>query len=270
MTSLTLSSSLRRRQFSLILLLGLWPIRLSFGWAPVYNHHRYQFHRTRMLLSRLSTRAGATIRWPKSVSRRSHDHIRLFGTKAGVSGNPPGTIAIYNEQTTLPNIDQEALKGTIHRISKLLGYDTYDVTLVLVEDDEMQATNLESRGIDKPTDILSFPFHEHIKPGVLKDPEFDIPDYYTLGDMVVDIPYVLRRCQEDKEAFDSPSLSDDEYEERGVSGAMATVFDTEYRIHMLLVHGMLHLVGHDHEEDDEYELMVTREEEIMKELGLVK
>ncbi len=39
---------------------------------------------------------------------------------------------------------------------------------------------------------------------------------------------------------------------------------------MLLVHGMLHLVGHDHEEDDEYEEMVQREEEILKELGMLK
>ena len=38
---------------------------------------------------------------------------------------------------------------------------------------------------------------------------------------------------------------------------------------MLLVHGMLHLVGHDHEEDDEYELMVSKEEEILKELGML-
>jgi hypothetical protein len=43
-------------------------------------------------------------------------------------------------------------------------------------------------------------------------------------------------------------------------GVMATVYDPEQRIHMLLVHGMLHLVGHDHEEDDEYELMVTEED----------
>ena len=233
-----------------------------------------------MLRTRLSTRVARSLLGSRASNHFSYSLIRvpsvtqqtrLFGTKAGVPGNPPGTISIYNEQTTLPDIDQEALKGTVHRISQLLGYETYDVTLLLVEDEEMRATNLESRGIDKPTDILSFPFHEHDTPGVLKEPEFDIPDYYHLGDMVVDIPYVMRRCQEDQEELENSSSSDDEDEvERGVSGAMATVFDTEYRVHMLLVHGMLHLVGHDHEEDEEYELMVTREEEILKELGLIK
>lgn len=227
-----------------------------------------------MLMTRLSSRVARSLLGSRASNRSSYSRVRdtrLFGTKAGVPGNPPGTISIYNEQTTLPDIDQEALKGTVHRISQLLGYETYDVTLLLVEDEEMRATNLESRGIDKPTDILSFPFHEHDTPGVLKEPEFDIPDYYHLGDMVVDIPYVMRRCQEDQEELEKSSSSDDEDEvERGVSGAMATVFDTEYRVHMLLVHGMLHLVGHDHEEDEEYELMVTREEEILKELGLIK
>jgi rRNA maturation RNase YbeY len=196
---------------------------------------------------------------------------RLFGTKRGVArGNSPlGTVAIYNDQTALPNIDEEALQATIRKISYILGYETYDVTLLLVDDEEMRETNLESRGVDAPTDILSFPFLQAMEPGLLELPEFDVPDYYTLGDMMVDVPYVIRRCQEDME-----DVSDnEEYEEdddRGVSGAMAKVSDPEKRIHMLLVHGMLHLVGHDHEDDDEYEQMVQREEEILKELEMIE
>ena len=94
------------------------------------------------------------------------------------------------------------------------------------------------------------------------------------GDLIVDVPYVIRRCQEDQAALEDKSESDDEEEEdeegeeRGVSGAMANVFDAETRINMLLVHGLLHLVGHDHEEDDEYKVMVAKEEEILRELGI--
>ena len=197
---------------------------------------------------------------------------RLFGTRRGASPNPPlGTIGIYNDQKALPNIDEEALRDTVQKISKILGYETYDVTLLLVDDEEMQETNLESRGVDAPTDILSFPFLEAVEPGLLEEPEFDVPDYYTLGDMMIDVPYVIRRCQEDMEDEDVEESPDsDEEDDRGVSGAMAKVSDPEKRIHMLLVHGMLHLVGHDHEEDDEYEEMVQREEEILKELGILK
>lgn len=195
-----------------------------------------------------------------SVTRQSCS--RLFGSKRGVPGNPLGTISIYNEQTDLPNIDENALHETVQKISKILGYETYDLTLILVDDEEMIETNLESRGINAPTDILSFPFLEAERPGLLCEPEFDIPDYYTLGDIVVDVPYVMRRCKEDEED------AEEDDGDRGVSGAMATVYDPEKRIHMLLVHGMLHLVGHDHEEDDEYELMVKEEEEVLKQLRL--
>lgn len=217
---------------------------------------------------------------------------RLMGTQRGIPGNPPGTVTVYNDQTSLDDIDEEALVETVRRISRLLGYETYDVTLLLVDDEEMRETNLETRGVDRPTDILSFPFHFAQKPGLLQEPEFDIPDYYTLGDMMVCVPYVQRRCQEDLEDSteaiadheddDSVDDNDDDGEmneqeeeeeegvdgcDRGVSGAMANIRDPEQRIRMLLVHGMLHLVGYDHEEDEEYEEMVEREEAILREMG---
>ena len=86
----------------------------------------------------------------------------------------------------------------------------------------------------------------------------------------------MRRCREDQEEAnddngdDNSGISSDEEEdlERGVSGAMANVFDPELRIRMLLVHGMLHLVGYDHETDEDYELMVSREEDILRQLGM--
>lgn len=196
-----------------------------------------------------------------------------------------GTVSVYNEQEALKEIDEAAIRKTVQRISNKLGYDTYDVTLLLVDDEEMRETNLESRGIDSPTDILSFPFHCHKKAGLLEEPEFDIPDYYTLGDMVICVPYVIRRCQEDllqkqstggsSEENKNNNNNDGEYdddsdlveEDRGVSGAMADVNDPEKRIRMLLVHGMLHLVGYDHIEDEDYKEMVAREEALLRDLG---
>ena len=210
-------------------------------------------------------------------SRLYHPRIslsRLLGTKAGIPGNPPGEIIIESVQDVLPKIDIERLRSTVYQIRDLMGYPTYDVTLYLVEDQLMQETNRDTRGMDQPTDILSFQFHRHTKAGVLQDPEFDIPDFYTLGEMLIDVPYVMRRCQEDQDWTNNNSAdsTEDEYddeEDRGVSGAMATIYDPEERINMLLVHGMLHLVGHDHEEDDEFELMVSKEEEILGKLGML-
>jgi ssRNA-specific RNase YbeY (16S rRNA maturation enzyme) len=196
---------------------------------------------------------------------------RLFGSKAGIAGNPPGTIYVHNDQISLPGINIDRIYETVSKIRQEIGYETYDMTLILLDDEDMQETNLETRGIDAPTDILSFPFHQAIKPGLLEKPEFDVPDYYNLGDCLVDIPYVQRRCAEDMEYNEGNGEIDSigKEDERGVSGAMSHVYDAEDRINMLLVHGMLHLVGYDHESDDEFEEMVQREEEVLEAIGLV-
>lgn len=210
----------------------------------------------------LRRQSTTLVPWRATVS------ARLLGTKAASNGSSLGEIYVEDDQEIL-KLDTKRLEDTVARIRKILGYETHSVSLLLVDDDTMKEVNQETRGVDAPTDILSFPMLEAIKPGLLEQPEFDIPDYYNLGDMLVDIPYVMRRCQEDEEekrlVLDIDA--DEKNIDRGVSGAMATVFDPEMRVHMLLVHGMLHLVGHDHEEEDEYELMVSEEEKLLELLG---
>jgi ssRNA-specific RNase YbeY (16S rRNA maturation enzyme) len=221
---------------------------------------------------------------------------RMFGSKRGVEGNPPGKIEIYNEQNTLPNLDLSDLEHTISSIREIIGYPTYDVSLILNEDDDMREINLETRGIDRPTDILSFQFQDNVhEPGNLAEPDFDIPEYYNLGDMIIDVPYVLRRIDEDRRYNEGTSNDDSKYDEdneedgddnevedddqndyedfvgdddRGVSGIMSKLYDPQERIQLLLVHGMLHLVGYDHIDDEDYELMVEREEEVIRSLQI--
>jgi hypothetical protein len=53
-------------------------------------------------------------------------------------------------------------------------------------------------------------------------------------------------------------------EDAGVSKAMATTRTLEERYPLLLIHGMLHLMGHDHESDEEWAVMTKREEEVME------
>lgn len=298
---LWMNSRLHRRSYvdspkivSLVLLFGMlggsWSFLSQTKMRPVSStmltSHKGSIWRLRtvsMLPPRFSSGVGCQRRRmpTSSIGRmgilapiRVDSYTRLFGSQRGKPANPLGTISIYNEQSSLTEIDENAIRQTVQRISKILGYETYDVTLLLVDDDEMRETNFETRGINAPTDILSFPFHFHKKPGLLEEPEFDIPDYYTLGDMMVCVPYVIRRCKEDQmqqelnengdEGVDDGGLGDDD---RGVSGALAEIRDPEKRIRMLLVHGMLHLVGYDHEEEDEYIEMVEMEEEILRELG---
>ena len=71
---------------------------------------------------------------------------------------------------------------------------------------------------------------------------------------------------DDDEEYEYIEIEVEEYDDRGVAPQMQYIYDPEIRIHMLLVHGMLHLVGYDHIEDDDYELMVVREDEVLAEL----
>mmetsp|Transcript_13763 Transcript_13763/g.19724 ORF Transcript_13763/g.19724 Transcript_13763/m.19724 type:complete len:298 (+) Transcript_13763:96-989(+) len=207
---------------------------------------------------------------------------RLFGSKPG--SGVEGLITVENEQDSLRNVDIPALEDTMRAIRDILGYSTYDVSLFLSDDKEVKQMNYETRGVNASTDILSFQLHEAEKPGVLQPPEFDFPEYYTLGDMMISVPYVRRVCKSDqkeseKRLLQRKSITDAKTEaqrmgtgeqenilddDRGVSLAMSTEFDPEVRIHMLLVHGMLHLVGYDHIEDDDYEIMVAKEEEVLR------
>lgn len=160
-----------------------------------------------------------------------------------------------------------ASQSTIQIIRDILGYPKYEVSLTFVNDDEMTKLNLEYLEKNKSTDILSFPFDDElvIEPGKLDKPMFDIPDLYHLGDMVISVPYVLKQIENDLTLEDYSGFGDD-IDERGIAYLLPKLPKLEDRVCALLVHGMLHLVGYDHIIDEDYELMVVREEEVWKEL----
>ena len=248
---------------------------------------------------------------------------RLFGSNPNTPNAKPGHIVLSDDRgdestpssSEMVPINLHALHRTIETTRDIIGYPTYDVSLSLVDNDYMQEINMATRGIDATTDVLSFCAQSNfVKPGVLGDVEFDVEDYYNLGDMLIDVDYVKNKCEEDRishaseekkkgqngdndgvfvegeviseqvhadkvDTMNSNDESDedeyeyeymevevDEYDDRGVAPAMQYIYDPEIRIHMLVVHGMLHLVGYDHIEDDDYELMVVREDEVLAEL----
>lgn len=241
------------------------------------------------------------------TSGKHQSTTRLFGSPAET--NEPGEINLSDdrEDTQTITIDIPALHKTIDTVREIIGYPTYDVSCQLIDEEYMKEINSETRGMDKSTDVLSFCFMECEEPGILKDvPSHakSIGEMYCLGDLLVCVDYVAKRCEEDRrsgftiskpyndgimegEVVQDSSAGDkhddedsdgeyeyqdieveveDEWDDRGVAPALLTTYDPEIRIHMLIVHGMLHLVGYDHIEDDEYELMVEKEDEVMAEL----
>lgn len=107
-----------------------------------------------------------------------------------------------------------------------------ELTIRLVDSEESRILNRDYRGRDKPTNVLSFPFEN--------PPGLSLP---ILGDLVICHPVVVG------EAAEQDKLLCDHY------------------AHMV-VHGSLHLLGLDHQEDDEAEAMEAMEREILAELGI--
>ena len=107
----------------------------------------------------------------------------------------------------------------------------WKMTVRIVDEAESHALNLNYRGKDRPTNVLSFPFE--------CPDEVELP---LLGDLVICRQVVEREAQEQ----DKPLMA--------------------HWAHMV-VHGSLHLLGYDHIEDDEAEEMESLETQIMTELG---
>lgn len=132
----------------------------------------------------------------------------------------------------LENKIEQALVETL----KNTGYGTdYEISISVVDAEEIKQLNAEYRGNDNVTDVLSFPLFER---------EY-IPEEGMLGDIVI----CSERVKEQAKEF-------------GHSEEREFVY--------LAVHSMLHLLGYDHMEEDEKIEMRSKEKEIMKNLGIFK
>jgi probable rRNA maturation factor len=112
--------------------------------------------------------------------------------------------------------------------------------------------NREHRGIDRPTDVLSFPNVDYESPADFSNIEDREEDYFDpesgelcLGDIVISIDKVFEQA---KEYGHSPMR--------------------EYAF--LIAHSMLHLLGYDHMEPSEAAVMEAKQEEILTRLGITR
>ena len=107
-----------------------------------------------------------------------------------------------------------------------------EVSIVLTDDEHIHRLNLEYRSVDRPTDVLSFAQAEGVPfPGVGQ----------ILGDIVISLETARRQA-----------------EERG--------HPMGHEVRILLVHGLLHLLGFDHENDEDRERMAAEEESLLSAL----
>ena len=111
------------------------------------------------------------------------------------------------------------------------------LSAAVVDDAAIQALNRAFRQMDRPTDVLSFPMEEGAD---IAGP----PDGF-LGDLVISLP-------------------------RAEAQAVEYGHTLLREISFLTIHGALHLLGYDHEQEEQARRMFARQEEILKEMGVLR
>lgn len=117
-------------------------------------------------------------------------------------------------------------------------HDT-EVSIVLTNNAEIQILNKNYRGFDKPTNVLSFPIMNSDDLRKITTRDYPI----LLGDVIIAFETVVRETETESKTF-------------------------MHHVSHLLVHGVLHLLGYDHENDSDAEVMETLEIEILDMVGI--
>ncbi|RMD45558.1 MAG: rRNA maturation RNase YbeY [Aquificota bacterium] len=134
--------------------------------------------------------------------------------------------------------DREITKGFVediaNKILKELNLDNVELSITLTDNETIRNINKKWRGKDRPTDVLSFPL----------DVDFHIGyKYKPLGDIVISLPFAKKQAKE-------------------------IGFSYKEEVLRLLIHGILHLLGYDHEKsEEEAEKMFSIQESIFSKLS---
>jgi probable rRNA maturation factor len=146
----------------------------------------------------------------------------------------PLDIAIEDDGwATLPNLEMIAEQAAAAALPK--DEQGKIITVLFADDETMQDLNKEWRGLDKPTNVLSFP--------APKDQPVPPGEFPLLGDIVLGFGTCVREAE----------------------AAGKTLGD--HTCH-LIVHGVLHLLGYDHENDKDADVMEAAEIKILSTLGI--
>ena len=149
------------------------------------------------------------------------------------------SIFLADEQSL--DVDIDDLRELAALVLSEEGYpETTEVAILLVSEDEMAGYNERFLERDGPTDVLAFPV-ETLLPGVVPDLDPHGPPLIA-GDVII-----------------SPAYVDQQARKHGV--------EPDDEMALMVTHGMLHLLGWDHETDEEAEQMEQRERELLAKVG---
>lgn len=159
----------------------------------------------------------------------------------------------------------ELLEKLLLLAGEMEGLSEGIVTLTLTDDEGIRALNRQYRGLDKPTDVLSFSMLESVEDepelrfdeeyegssldsgGEAWDDEAEAGDPFAdlLGDVIISVPRAEEQAAEYGHSF-------------------------ERELGFLFVHGFLHLLGYDHGDEADEKLMFAKQEEVLAKAGLTR
>lgn len=148
-------------------------------------------------------------------------------------------VLVNNLQEKVP-VDEQLVDLVVKVAGEALslagGPQHAEVSLVFVDDEYIHRLNREYRGVDRPTDVLSFALQEG-------EPMPEAGEETLLGDVVISLETARRQSEEYGHSF-------------------------EREVAFLVAHGVLHLLGYDHQTEEEGREMREKEEAILVRLGL--
>ena len=142
------------------------------------------------------------------------------------------TVRLTGPAAGLPRPDRDLLRSRARAVLRLLGHARSELSIALVNDTDIADLNRRYRGRSRPTDVLAFSQleGEHVqRRGVL------------LGDVVIGVEVATRQARSRHRALDD-------------------------EVARLMIHGTLHLLGHDHVRDDEARTMRVEERRLWREI----
>ncbi|SMC93960.1 rRNA maturation RNase YbeY [Sporomusa malonica] len=148
---------------------------------------------------------------------------------------------------TLTPVMEQMLTQVLNKAAEVYGLEPQtEVSVVLADDDYIRQLNRQYRGKDVATDVLSFAMNEHCagdhEPDIAEAPgDIEI----LLGDIIISLETTARQAEEFGHSL-------------------------ERELAYLTVHGMLHLLGYDHEDEEERLEMRKEEEYVLSLLGITR
>lgn len=146
-------------------------------------------------------------------------------------------IEVFNE--TSHDIEKEMieLKQFLENVAKDEQLGNGEFNVIIVDNEKIKQINKEYRKIDRETDVISFALED--------DKTFVMEGYRILGDIYISIDKALDQAREYGHSF-------------------------KREFSFLALHGLLHLLGYDHMEKDDEQVMFSKQEEVLTKYGILR